>query len=694
LGKTPTDPLQHSADRSSRSWSLDPDLLEDLPVGIAVHRDGILLYANPHTARIVGVDDPGELVGVSVLDFLEPEEHEEVREEIRKVQGGEEVVVASYSIRRRDGEPRRVEVTALPMLYDGERAVQLLIRDVTHQHRAREALRRSERKWADLFDLSPLAMWLTTVEDARLLEVNDGWISFFGWERQEAVGRTEHELELWLFPERREEVVRRVRETGTAREVPVQLRTRGGKVRDALFFADLAEIDGQPCLLGLAHDVTEMRRFGRELARMALHDSLTGLPNRNLFRDRLDHALDRAERGGHRVAILFLDLDGFKAVNDTFGHPAGDLLLSAVARRLRSCFRDEDTVARFGGDEFAGLLDDLESVDEALVAADRVVAAFEEPFEVRGHRIDVAASIGIACELPGEVSGDDLLRYSDVAMYRAKERPGTRYHVFTAGRDALAAERLRREDELRRALERDELVVHYQPLVALADGSVVGAEALVRWRHPERGLVRPTHFLSLAEETGLIVPIGERVVQRALADAASWIESGAAPEDFRLAVNLSLRQIRQPDLPEVLAEALDRSGMPPRVLQLEVDESAIMQGLDRVEGLRELGVGVVVDDFGTGYSSMESLRHLRVEALKIDPTFVAKAADDPADEAIVRAIALVAEGLGLEVMAEGIEREAQRSLLLEIGCPVGQGLLFSPAVPADDLRDALVRGSV
>jgi len=576
LGSTPPDPLQHAADRRRRSWTLDPGLLGDLPVGIAVHRDGILLYANDRTASIAGVDGPGDLVGTSVLEFLRPEEHEEVREEIRRVQGGEAVVVNSYVIQRADGERRNLEVTAIPVLFDGEPAVQLLLRDVTRRHRARD----------------------------------------------------------------------------------------------------------------------DMRRFGRELARMALYDSLTGLPNRNLFRDRLDHALERADRGGHQVAILFLDLDGFKKVNDTFGHPAGDLLLSSVARRLRSCFRDEDTVARFGGDEFAALVEDIRDVDEALVAAGRLVQAFDEPFEVRGHRIDVAASIGIACALPEEVSGDDLLRYSDVAMYRAKERPGTGYHVFRPGRDALSAERLRREEELRRALERDELVIHYQPVVSLEDGAVVGAEALVRWSHPERGLLRPEAFLDLAEETGLIMPIGERVVERGLADAASWIEAGVPPEGFRLAVNLSLRQFRQPDLADVLAGALERSGTPPSALRLEVGESAIMQGLDRVEGLRELGVGVVVDDFGTGYSSMESLRHLRVEALKIDPTFVTTAAEDPADEAIVRAIVLVARGLGLGVMAGGIEREAQRSLLVELGCPVGQGRLFSPAVPADDLRAMLVRGSV
>ena len=679
---------------ATESWSLDPDLVGDLPVGIAVHRDGVVLYANAETARIVGAAGPASLVGVDVLEFLEPEEHEAVRERIRRVRGAETVNVAPYSIRTEDGERRHLEVTAIPVAYRGAEAVQLVLRDVSRRHRARLALRRSERKWASLFDLSPLAMSLCTVEEGRILEVNDGWVSFFGWERAEAVDRTEGELGIWPHPEERAEVVRHVRDMGAAREVPVRLRTRRGAVRDALFFAEMVEVDGRTCLLGLAHDVTEMRRFGRELARLALYDSLTGLPNRNLFRDRLDHALERAERDGSLVAVLFLDLDRFKRVNDTLGHPAGDVLLGAVADRLRACFRDQDTVARFGGDEFAGLLEDVDRPEQAEAAAARLAEAFEDPFEVRGHRIDITASIGIACAAGGDVGAGELLRHSDVAMYRAKERPGTVHRLFRPERDVPGPERLHREEELREALERDEIVVHYQPLVLLADGRVAGAEALVRWRHPERGLLAPDAFLPLAEETGLIVPVGERVLERALADAASWSQRGVVPDGFRLSLNLSLREFRRPELAGALAEAMERHGTPGRLLRVEATESAVMQGVDRARGLRERGVGVVVDDFGTGYSSLESLKHLPVDALKVDPAFVARVQEDAADEAIVRAIVLVARGLGLEVLVEGIEEEAQREALLELGCRIGQGFLFSPAVPAAELAALLERGGI
>jgi diguanylate cyclase (GGDEF)-like protein len=412
----------------------------------------------------------------------------------------------------------------------------------------------------------------------------------------------------------------------------------------------------------------------------AFHDSLTGLPNRAAFLDRLDHALAIAERSGAEVGVLFLDLDRFKTVNDSLGHAAGDELLVTVAERLQSCLRDGDTPARFGGDEFAVLLEGVGGTDEAESVAARVLDEMRRPFEVQGRHLMVSASVGIATATRRE---GDVLRDADLAMYRAKTGGRDRHAIFEPEMHEALVEQLELESDLRSALDRDEFVVHYQPIVHLATGEILGAEALVRWDHPTRGLVPPGGFIPLAEETQLIVPIGRRVLRAACEQASRWLERHG---ELTMAVNLSGTQLAQPDLVADVADALRDSGLPAQHLTLEITETVLMGDdeatMKRLRELKELGVRLAVDDFGTGYSSLQYLRDFPLDILKVAKSFVDGIADEEQGVALARAIVELGESCQLDVVGEGIELSEQREGLLELGCRLGQGFLFArPAEP-------------
>jgi diguanylate cyclase len=430
----------------------------------------------------------------------------------------------------------------------------------------------------------------------------------------------------------------------------------------------------------------ERKRSEVRLAEQALQDSLTGLPNRVLLLDRLKVALARARRRPTSVAVLFLDLDRFKTINDSLGHEAGDQLLVEIADRLRSSLRPGDTVARFGGDEFLILCEELASEIEAVRVAERAIHAIQMPIFVAGHGIAVQASVGIAYGNDVGAGAHELIRQADAAMYRAKRRQ-TGIELFEAAMHSEAMSDLETEHQLRVALERGELVVHYQPQVSLVGGGrIVGAEALVRWLHPERGLLSPAQFVPLAEETGLIVPIGAWVLHEACAQLGRWRAAGQVPEDFVISVNLSVRQLSRFDLEQTVQEALAAAGLPPARLCLEVTESYMAHEPERatlaLNALKRLGVRLALDDFGTGYSSLSALSTYPLDIVKIDQSFIQRVGEDSAAARMFAAVLGVARAAELHAVAEGVEQSPQLQLLRRLGCEYGQGYIFARPVGA------------
>lgn len=447
-------------------------------------------------------------------------------------------------------------------------------------------------------------------------------------------------------------------------------------------------------------DITQVRRDKERLHRLAHHDALTDLPNRLLFRDRLEQALARAARHGKSVAVMMLDLDRFKVINDVFGHGAGDALLQDVARRLLGCVREGDTVSRFGGDEFTLALPDLDDALAGHQTAQRIVAAFETAFEIAGREVFISPSIGIASFPDCGLDAETLLKVADLNMYEAKR--DTRYQVTAcAGADSrqrgsikVSAHRLALDSALHHALERQELLLHYQPKVHLGTGRITGAEALLRWRRADGTLVPPAEFIPIAEEIGLIAPIGEWVIQEVCRQERVWLDAGL-PE-LPVAINISPRQFRRQSLPQVIARAVEVSGIDPRCLEFELTESMLADdpaGAAKVlQELHALGVWLALDDFGTGYSSLGHLKRFPLDKLKIDRSFVKNVALDPTDAAIVRAVISLGHTLGLTVVAEGVETRAQLDLLCRHGCDELQGFLFGPAVAPDEYARMLATG--
>ncbi len=433
-----------------------------------------------------------------------------------------------------------------------------------------------------------------------------------------------------------------------------------------------------------------LQRQRRELERHAFSDSLTGLANRALFEDRAAHALDLVAGKGERVAVLVLDVDGFKLINDALGHASGDELLRHAGERMNGSLRPSDTLARLGSDEFAVLLESVRGLDDALGAAERLRQAFVDPFVLKGSEVLVTASVGIAMSTEDTGDASELLRRADLAMYRVKAHGRNGCEFFDPAMDDQAADRLEMVNALRRAVERDELVVHYQPIMDLDTGDVSAAEALLRWRRPG-GLVSPVEFIPLAEETGVIVSIGEWVLHQACAEAQHWADEGlpAVP----VTVNVSARQLLDPRFESLVAKALATTGLDPARLVLEVTESSVMQNADvtiaKLDRLSETGVRIALDDFGEGYSSLGQLRELPIDILKIARPFVRELTDDQHDPALVRGIIELARSLGLRLIAEGIEYPEQQAILRAFDCPLGQGFLFARPLEAQGLREML-----
>ncbi len=435
--------------------------------------------------------------------------------------------------------------------------------------------------------------------------------------------------------------------------------------------------------------LAQLREAKQELAYQAYHDSLTGLANRSLFAERVDEALARVGDEGARVAVLFIDLDDFKTVNDTMGHAAGDALLGEVGRRIQGCIGDDDTAARLGGDEFAVLLPNLAHDVEARTVAERILVALGDPIDVEGQPVVTHASIGIASQ-DGAADAAELMQHADVAMYTAKRDGKGRFNEFEPTMSLSVANRHRMKVGLERALNSNEFIVHYQPVIDVATGELAAVEALLRWKDPTRGLRTPTEFVGVAEDTGLIVPIGRMVLTEACRQAAQWTK---LKPDLRVYVNLSTRQLADPDIVGDVCSALATSGLRPEQLQLEVTETAMVQDIDHasatLEALKSIGVGVAIDDFGTGFSSLSYLRQLPIDVLKIAKPIVDSICDSTEDAAFVRGIVELGHVVGMRVIAEGVERVEQYAHLVDMGCDFVQGYYYASSMDPDEVTRIL-----
>lgn len=442
------------------------------------------------------------------------------------------------------------------------------------------------------------------------------------------------------------------------------------------------------------HDVSEKRNLLLQLTHQAYHDPLTGLPNRILFNDRLTLALAQAHRNNEKMAVLFLDLDYFKLVNDMLGHAVGDNVLKEVTGKIALCLRESDTIARLGGDEFTILLPKVSHEEDAAKVAQKIIQSFQHPWILCEKEFHITVSIGIAFYPEDGEDADTLLRHADTAMYRAKDQGRNNYQLYTPAMNAKIMERLTMENSLRQALKREEFVIFYQPLVNTETGQMTGMEALLRWQHPERGLVAPMEFIPMAEETGLIVPIGEWVLHNACAQNKAWQDAGLPP--VRVTVNISARQFQQQNLVETVAQVLSKTGLEPRWLELEITESALMQDLDftikMLCDLREMGVSISIDDFGTGYSSLNYIKRFPIHTLKIDRSFVRDIVTNPEDAAIVSTVIVLAQNLNLKVIVEGVETEEQLAFFEKRQCCEMQGYLFSKPLPVGEIERLMISG--
>jgi diguanylate cyclase (GGDEF)-like protein/PAS domain S-box-containing protein len=668
---------------------------------LVLGRDGECLKIAPTTQPLLFAP-ASDLLGRRIRDVLPTETAMIVMDAIQTALSTRKKIDVEYDLTI--GERLvRFAASVTPL---GNDRVLWVARDITSGTIAAEALRESEMRFRNLVELSPQGIALHS--EGRLIYANAATSMLFGVDGP-SVLRGEMLLDFVepaARPRLAETFANLQRDGGRAITRQCQFVRREDDARLDVEVTSVAVThDGKSRILSLMNDVTERNALEAQLAHQAFHDPLTNLANRALFRDRVEHAAQRAGRAVQPPVVLFLDLDNFKSVNDGLGHSAGDRLLIEVAARLSSCLRSADTVARLGGDEFAILLEDVPTREDADAAVARVLDAFTRPFSVQGTDLVATASIGIANASMHETA-DDVLRNADLALYRAKGAGKAQAASFEPEMHTAARTRLELETQLRRAIEGDpsagRLLLHYQPLLWMATGELAGFEALVRWEHMWKGLLRPLDFVSLAEETGLIVPLGQWVLTQACSQIALWSHRYPSspltrPQSLRVSVNLSGRHLAQSDLVQHVATALSVSGLEPGRLVLEMTESMLVHDnratLERLQSLRALGVGLSIDDFGTGYSSLSYLESFPVDSLKMDRSFIVGITRDQGRAPLAEAVVALGRTLGLRVVAEGIETPEQWTYLRNLGCDLGQGFLMSKPVPADEV-EAVFEGKV
>ncbi len=661
-------------------------LIDDLPDAVIVlARDGRIIDVNANTVALTGRGRDA-LLGRYFVELFDGGDHSRLADLWRLLRQGDDMMKPTLPFMRSDGTEVILEANANLPLRDPDRVV-IALRDVTQRVAETRRLEKARERFRLAFHGAPTGMALFTSPDGVLIDVNESLMSMLGRTRDDVIGRTVEEISHPDDWQRSAAQLRRSadRDAENYRLEKRYVRGDGGVVwaRTSVSIMD----DGECGSLAIAHieDVTEQRHNAERLEWAATHDGLTGLPNRFRFLERLGSYLETAQPGS--IAVLFIDIDNFKVINDSLGHGAGDQLLQSMSERLRSVVRDRDMLGRFGGDEFIVMLRDVSGSYDPFVVAEQLRAEIAQPLTIDGAELFVSASIGITISDREGVTTTEMLRDADAAMYRAKSRGRDCVEVFAPGIHDATVLTLRTTNELRRGLERGEIVPYYQPIVQLGNGHLVGFEVLARWRHPERGLLGPDQFLPMAEETGLIGELGAAVLRSSLAQLGQWRNSTQRFSDLSVSVNVSVRQLMSSQLVDIVAEALAEAGVSAGALWLEITESALMADVKAatvaLRELRSLGLHLAVDDFGTGYSSLTYLKRFPVEAIKVDRTFVNGLGIDQEDSTIVEAVVNLGHSLGLSVVAEGVETPLQLNRLREIGCDRGQGYLFGRPRPAE-----------
>ncbi len=614
---------------------------------------------------------------------------------------------------RRDGSCRNLEVqyhtndgslrwgllTVSAIELDGVPCILSVTRDITEAKAAeerlaaaQEALRASEERYRATFQLSIDAININRLSDGVFVDVNEAFLQFVGFEREEVIGRTSQELNFWVDPGVRQQMVETLKRGESCRDLEARFRRKNGEIVWGQASESILEIDGIPCILSVTRNISAAKAAEEQIRDLAFYDPLTHMPNRRLLMERLRQSLVASSRTNRKRALLFVDLDNFKTLNDTLGHQTGDLLLQEVGVRLAACIRESDTVARLGGDEFVVMLEDLsdnpeEAATQAELVAEKILAAVDLPFWLSGRECLSTSSIGITVFGDKRESTDEVLQQADIAMYQAKAAGRNTMRFFAPALQAAVNARAALEEDIRQGIKFGQFELYYQP--QLGTIGLVGAEALIRWNHPRRGLLLPGEFIHLSEETGLIMPLGDWVLENAFAQVAAW---AGRPETshISLAINISARQFRQTGFVDKVLVAIDRTGANPQNIKLELTESMLVENIEdviaKMTALKSHGLKFSLDDFGTGYSSLSYLKRLPLDQLKIDSSFVRDILADVGSRAIAQSVISLGHALGLSVIAECVETEEQRDLLSSIGCHAFQGFLFSRALPLDDFE--------
>lgn len=671
--------------------------------------DGIVWEADIEQTRFMFVSKQAEaILGYPVLAWLEPHFFEHIihnedldylcRTQSEGVLTGKGYT-AEYRLLSCTGQVVWVK-DSVTVIHKDDKPQKLrgIMIDITQRKAAEHELFESEQRYRTLVDAAPDLIFSLSGGDARFLTINQAFRNITGWDTDEWVGKpfagvvAEDDVNTAL------ETYRSVLSGDTVRGLEISLRTASGEQRIGEMTCKPMIVDSKvPTVFGIVRDVTERKRTEQQLVRSAFYDALTGLPNRALFMERLSQAIMRCKRTSENFAVLFIDLDRFKVINDSLGHSHGDSLLIQAAERLRTCLRPNDVVGRLGGDEFVVLLNDVPDVNLAVLVADRIQKSILLPFRLQGQEVFTSASIGIAMGTPCYDRGEEILRDADIAMYRAKFLGRARYQLFDASMRRHAMQLLELETDLRRAVERNEFHVVYQPIFELKGERISSFEALVRWDHPERGTTMPGDFMSIAEETGLIMPLGRWILESVCKQMAEWRAVLGPDFPLTLSVNISGKQFSQPDFLDEVKEILEETGACPLDLNFEITESALIENPlmaeDTVQKLRELGIRLHLDDFGTGYSSLGYLHRFPVDTIKIDKFFI-ETMDRPENKELVRTILVLAQNLGKDAVAEGIETPDQLRQLEQMGCRYGQGFLLAQPLEVPEafelIKDACV----